>query len=275
MFTNYDVVIFNYRGHGIKPGFNINPLYLMLGLDSNIRFGAEEENDLMAVVASVTSAKKYKKVIGLGICFGGFVMIKAQAIAKQNGQKLFDKLILDGAWESLKVFVEKIYENPALILNPQSGRASKRLQLIFFSKVIKTWTQNYLQKMSGVNFDEINLAGSMKEIDIPILFFYGKNDLTISRNEFEKVFFNLACPQKAALITSNPHVYNHLKSKEFYKAACEIFIEKDFLAFEEIIISKEKIADFYLDRLREYYLSDKKVFETRPAKLVDKKSRNT
>lgn len=261
MFTTYDIVILNFRGHGKSKDLKINPLYHTIGIDGKVQLGAKEEKDIIAVVNDVKSKNKYEKTVGLGLCFGAFTMAKAEIAENKKGNKLFDKLILDGMWSSLDKFAKKIADNPALIFNPQDGDASIFVRSIFDK--IKSKVQLLIERLTGVSFDQIDITEDLKNIKIPVLMIYGKDDLTITREEFETSFNNLGTKQKTAIITSNPHVRNHLKSKELYKLVSEVFIEKEFDEFIKTIDSKEKIEHFAQEQLRKK-LSSKNYLDTIP-----------
>lgn len=269
MFTDYDIVIINFRGHGICAAWNFNPAYHLLGIDTGVQFGAKEELDIFAVVNDIRSMKNYSECIGLGVCFGAFAIAKAQAEASNKAIILFDKIILDGMWISLEKFASKIYENPALILNPQNGDAPVYVRWIFGK--IKNQVQWCLETLTGIKFAHINIKEILQHIQVPTLIFYGKDDLTITRQEFEEMFTSIGSNQKAAIITNNPHVRNHLKSKEFYKFACEAFIDTDFDKFINIILNVNDSRRFIANKL-DYKLNHGQFLDTTPNKLEQKKS---
>lgn len=269
MFTDYDIAIINFRGHGICTGWNFNPAYHILGIDTGIQFGAKEEFDIFAVVKDIRLIKNHNERVGLGVCFGAFAIAKAQAEASDKGLALFDKIILDGMWISLEKFASKIYENPALILNPQNGDAPGYVRWMFGK--IKNQVQWCLEALTGVKFAHVDIKKILQHIQVPTLIFYGKDDLTITRQEFEEMFISIGSSQKAAIITNNPHVRNHLKSKEFYKFACEAFIDTDFDKFTNIILNINDSRKFIEDKL-DYKLNRGQFLDTTPNKLESKKS---
>jgi len=83
-----------------------------------------------------------------------------------------------------------------------------------------------------------------------ILMFYGKNDYMVTRNEFEQLWNALSGIEKTAIITSNPHVRNHLKQKELYKMICDLYFQ---LPQEEMIACLRDTAmavNFFSDSLK-------------------------
>lgn len=249
MFLNYDIVLMNFRGHGIKKNFIANPLYHALGVDLNVGFGAKEDIDTFAVVEHIRAVKDYDQVIGLGVCLGAFVFAKTQGIAQSQNLKCFDKLILDGCWPSLEEVSQKVENDPALIINPQRGGAPKQLRWLFKNFIYKA-LKPVIEKFLGKNLHEIELLSYIEKIrDTPILFFYGKDDLTITRSEFEQVWNKVKHPNKLAIITSNPHVHNHLKSKEVYKLISELFIENNVSTTVELLNDVKKLKSNILTNI--------------------------
>lgn len=251
MFPNYDIVIFDYRGHGIHNGkylnpttWRINPFHRIFKVNTKkTKLGEEEEKDITAVVNHFKNAKKYEQVYGLGICYSALIFIKAQSIwQKTNNEKLFDKIILDGCWLSLKDFITKLSQDLKLLCSPQYGGWKKN----WLNK--KNWFQKYFLKLANIIFnvdiDKVSIEPYLNNIDIPILYFYGKDDLVVSRNEFEKIW-NQLNTEKTAIITSNPHVRNHIKEKEFYKLACDLFLELPHEEFISCLKNKKDLKQYY------------------------------
>lgn len=271
MFLEYDVAILNFRGHGHSNNFRWNPLYHLTGVDHDIQLGACEENDVFAIIENLKKEKKYKKIIGLGICFGAFAFVKAQAIAERAEVKLFDKLILDGCWLSLDATKNKILNDPYLIVSPQKGGAPSFLKRIFQNKKFINSLEWCIEKLCNIKFAHINLEKYLKRINIPTLFFYGKDDLMIKRNEFEEIWKHLKTDEKVAIITDNPHVHNHLRSKELYKLNCDLFIEQNYESFLEKISNPDKLINYLNQNIKQEY---KKEFTDilKPKRINQKKN---
>ena len=84
------------------------------------------------------------------------------------------------------------------------------------------------QALFGVKFEAISILDYLPHLqDIPVLYFYGKDDLMVSRHEFEIMWNATTSANKTALVTSNPHVWNHLKQKELYRLVVDLFLECD------------------------------------------------
>lgn len=270
MFAKYDIVLLNFRGHGHSSEIELSPLYKFMGIRTNTTLGATEEKDVFAVIQKLKKEKEYKQVIGLGICYGAFILAKTEGVAQASGLKAFDKLILDGCWLSLNNFINKIYDDPKLIVNPQTGGAPNWLKNLFKKDTTRCVCGWALKKILDFN-NNIDIRDYLKHITIPTMLFYGKDDLTISRNDFEQIYNSINSTQKCAIITSNPHVHNHLRSKEFYKMAVDIFIENDINKFIELVRSQDKLEKHVIDYMKKSIHMSPTDF-LKPKKITVKKS---
>lgn len=230
MFENYDVVIFDYRGHGFDPAYigspsswiNCNLAMNTFGIDSRYsKLGEIEEYDVAAVVKGFRGLKNYQSVYGVSVCMGSFLFLKAEAMYPG----LFDRIVVDGCWDTLGKMIDKFRHDLKLVCKPQTGGWKD----YWLSKQV--WYQDALLWLAR-NVWALNIGHDVRLCDhlpniknTPVLFFYGKNDLTVYRDEFEELWNTLPVPYKAAIITSNPHVMNQYKSKELYKYACEVFFQ--------------------------------------------------
>ena len=106
----------------------------------------------------------------------------------------------------------------------------------------------FSKKNITLDFDKVSILPYLDAINIPILYFYGKNDLVVSREEFETIWEGLNT-EKTAIITSNPHVRNHIKEKELYKHLAESFFELNHQSFIDCLKNKEILIDFYVKKI--------------------------
>lgn len=234
MFSNYNVVIFDFRGHGYEPSTWYNPMTWhswsvtknTFGMDSYLaKLGEVEERDVAAVVTEFKTRKTYKNVFGVSVCYGSFIFLKAQALYPG----LFDRIVVDGTWNSVGDIVEKIRHDLKLLCKPQTGGWKE----YWISR--QPWFQSSLiwaaRNIFALNMDhDVRLVDYLPLIEeTPILFFYGKDDLLVYRDEFEELWNSLNSPYRATIVTSNPHVVNHYKQKEVYKAICESFFTTNSL----------------------------------------------
>jgi len=256
MFLDYDIVLFDYRGHGYKEFKYLDPstwlelpTKMLFGADLNkARMGAEEEKDVLAIVDEFRKNRNYEQVVGLGVCYSALIFVKAAAIRQRESkgkEKLFDNLILDCCWLSLQDYVDKLLLDLKLIVSPQYGGWKDKWP------VKKRWFQNLIyyfgQKLFYTKFNEVSILDYLPELNgIPILYFYGKNDIVISRQEFEIIWNATRTEEKTVILTSNPHVRNHLKQKEFYKLACDLFLNLPQKEFVQCLKDKNKLMEYYM-----------------------------
>ena len=232
MFREYDVVLMDFSGHGHEPMSWRRPSSWVtfdiarntFGMDSReSTLGEREELDVKAIVQSFRANKPYEAVYGVSICFGSFAFLKAQAL----NPGLFDKIIVDGCWNSLPELLVKFRKDARLLCVPQTGGFSE----YWASKQV--WIQEILMVLAKhvwrLNIDhKVFLHEYLPLIkDTPILFWYGKDDLVVYRREFERMFPALATPHKVAIITQNEHVFNHWRQKELYKLMSEVFFSAE------------------------------------------------
>ena len=145
MFPDYDVVIFDFRGHGYRP-FSITdtetwPLSLTkvgFGIDGSlVTFGLNEDKDVFAVVDGFKALKQchygkaYKNVFGLGVCYGALIFLKTLSVYPG----IFDKLVLDGCWLSLPLYIDKVTADLKTLLQ-STNRWLERGALVVFKAMV-------------------------------------------------------------------------------------------------------------------------------------------
>jgi len=269
MFPDYDIVIFDFRGHGHHESSWLNPFSWswsftksMFGCDlEEVGLGNVEEKDVFTVVDSCKKLKNYNQVLGLGVCYSAFILLKAACVASQNGQRLFDKIVLDSCWESLPKFIDKIKKDPKTILDPQKGGCENHW--LYTSSYLQGPLFWFAENFMGLEIHDVSILDYLSHLKETELFFiYGKDDLMITRGEFETVWNTVpAGIKKTALITCHPHVRNHLKSKELYKLACELFFDENQDSYYKLLSNPKMLIDYHkrkLDLLLEnqYVLKD-------------------
>jgi len=232
----YDIVIFDYRGQEYSEEpitwcpcyWQGNPLIKKFGVDNRkARIGKVEKNDVFAVVNFFKNQKQYwnprgyEKVVGLGVCLSTMIFFDTES----SRPGTFTHLILDGCWISLEAFVNQLYKDLKLIFSPQYGGWANHW--FYDSRSLKFCIYhlaNYLLSLKTNNSCVLDYLPNLRS-NIPVLLFYGKDDLTITRQQFETIWQNLNVDQKTAIVTSNPHVINHLNQPGLYKTICETFID--------------------------------------------------
>ena len=228
-----DIVLFQPRGQGIDhqpTTFKGRCSYKLLGVDSAAcKLGCVEEQDVIAVTEYYKKQKSYKSVVYLGICYSAVIGAKAAALRPD----LFDKMILDGAWPSLKQLLERVIKNPELLRNPQARESSSRL----FSHN-SLYTNSWLictEKLFGFSLEHaIEGSSFFPKLNLPILFFQGLNDNMVPVGDFKAVWeMTSECKQKVAILTPSRHIQGHIKHKELYHMLCHMFINNDFETFKQ------------------------------------------
>jgi hypothetical protein len=250
MFPNHDVIIFDYRGHGFRENeWEFSPTKFLFNANcSKVRLGDTEDRDVIAVIETIKNKKKYKQINGLGICYSALIFAKAAAKKQKNNEKLFDHLILDGCWLSLENFTEKLAQDPKRICSPQNGGWKNNCL------IKKLWLQKLFlilaQELFHTQLNQVSVLDYLPNIkDTAILFFHGKDDLVINRHEFEIMWNNTKVKEKTAIITSNPHVRNHLKQKELYKLICDLFLNLPHTEFINCLQDKEYLINYQASQL--------------------------
>ncbi len=244
--SSYDIIFFDPRGHGLDQAeFSLSKC--LLGVDtSKTRLGQEEEKDVIAVLRKIRTLKNYKQIIGLGICYTA--MLFAKTAACYPNEQTFSKLILDGCWLSLENFVKRVIKDPKKIWSPQYGGWSNKWP--FKKKWCQDLSLAFAQELSYTKFNQVTLLEYLPKIkDIPILFFYGKSDEVIDRRDNE-IMWNLTSTEKTMVLTSNPHVINHLKQKELYKLICDLFMELPHDKFIECLQNKDKLIEYEASKIK-------------------------
>lgn len=238
-FENSDILFFNFRGH-FEPKTNDNPSFLQKQLHlcfnpKETTFGNFEEEEVIAVTNHCKNKKKYKKIIGLGFCFGAAMIVKAQS----KNPNLFTHLILEGLWPDSKsifqnVFSSKYFLSPKKSLNILGSFLTAGYQhyyskqlIIFFKK--KLLGNAYLSK-------EINICDYLSTIKIPSIFIHGCKDELINSNDFMKLITcSKSCSERIGIITTEKHLRSFLNCRFLYKIIAETIIEKDVTFLQTLL----------------------------------------
>lgn len=284
MFDKYDIVIFDYRGHGydkpklldakqwgVKPSEALTEILQQTfpfvdqrkipNLDlTQTTFGQSEEKDLFAIINKLKKQKNYNKTYGIGLCFSSFIFAKAAAL----NPNVFDKLILDSSLYSPKQIIERVIEHPQLIFDPQRSQWStiienkdqkkifeKYTQSKWFQDTVKTFAQNTLGK---INITSKTTGEYLSKIEqTPILFFHGKNDKMTLYNQDFIPNWNSAFKTKektAVIFETGTHLTNNIKYKELYKMICDLFFELPHSKFITTLSNTDQFIEFKLKTLQ-------------------------
>ena len=222
---NCDVIMFDHRWHQSYGTFLLKAL--ASGWPTQ-RILHDEEQEVRAVLGFIRTLKKYKRVIGLGECYSTYLFAKVQADeTRAHRQGPFTHLILDSPWHSLRSFAESICNDPLLPLSPGKGGAPKVLKAVTSCPPVK-------QMILATTFAFLNdvcIEQHLAALTIPVLFIYGRNDLFVPQDHFNRIWE--ATPQglRAALFTPYSHSGNlRRESEELYRQVCERFIASSSVA---------------------------------------------
>lgn len=230
IFEKASIVFLEFRGHGKNLSISKSEKSILENIfdlpfsGKETELGKKEEEEVFAVTNYFKKLNKsnYKKVVGMGFCFGAAMMVKAQAKYKN----LFTHLILDSLWPDFKILAEKFLKDPDLLMHPRKnpGGLLSRFGNYKISRLIfKIIAQTFLFKKS-LNIN-LNICSLLKKIQIPIFLIYGKRDALISRKEFELLWNSINHKQKLAMINNNRHLLTFLKDKELYKITSGFFLK--------------------------------------------------
>jgi len=221
LFNDYDVILFDYRWKDMLS-FMVSFQTAFSPLN---RFFYDEIEEVKSVVAFLKKKKNYKEIVGLGQCYSNFTFVAAQATGKEA---LFDKLILDSCWFSLKAFVKQITLDPWLPGSPQDGGAPKWLKKILACCAVR----EPLLLLSHLIVPNVSIEPYLSTLKItPILFIHGIYDLMVPyKSTFQKIWKATSSSKKAAFVTPFRHSTN-TENPEIYKLICDQFIKNDFDQF--------------------------------------------
>ena len=229
----YSVVTFNYEWHDFssvqwgKTPFQIGKAFF----DHN-------HEEVVAVVKFVRDLKakgqaKFEQVIGLGECYSTLTFARAQAISCQKNEPLFDKLILDSAFYSVKACAEAIIKDPWLMYDNFEGGCPSWIQAICGHWMILTPSTTVL----GLFLPDASVEQYLKEIrETPILFIRGQNDTFVLPQYFELLWGAVQHKKKAVFFTPFNHSnsFERKKARKQYLCVIDKFINNDFDRFIQV-----------------------------------------
>lgn len=245
LFSNYDIVLFDYRGQGIKhvgesswhPSSLLGSLtYKAFGLDLSVtKLGTIEARDVKALVHAMKKSKNYKHVYGIGLCYSSFIF--AQAIADEPD--LFDKIIFDSVWPSLQNVAAKIAQDTNLVCGKQPP--SSPWPWLTHKECFKNFAFSLTDVLIGVDVTQWPpLVDFIAKLNVPILYFQCSDDWYCSLEEFETLWAATPSAYKTAVMTQNMHGRNYLWQKEMYADICNHFLNDDHTAFTQWLQSNDE-----------------------------------
>lgn len=216
VFHDYDVLLFDYKWRDIK-NFVFNRQTWKYPMRA---FFDSTKEEVVSAVQYARSLKKYRKVIGLGICYSAYQFLYAQSDSYKQGVDLFDALILDSCFlstaEAQRLMLRNIFL-PRSLSQSEGSRGLKRFWAATHIPDLLTWL---LAKIT--DYSTLPLCSQIGQI--PVLCIYGKADKLVPATSFECIWESLKTPYKMALITPSAHIMN-IRNQAIYKVVCDQFID--------------------------------------------------
>lgn len=209
-FNDYDILTFDYRWHNNDAFFS-----LIQHPYKNLLTACAQDVDTIINACLKQSRTNYTHIVGIGLCYSCYTFLKAH-----TQRPLFTHLILDSCWPTLDAFMENLIKDPWLSRNPQQGGTPS-----FFKQILTNPMIHFCLK----KFCSLLLPGTestlilLKEITIPVLFIYGKNDQLVNANNFYLLWKATQTRFKAAYINPSQHTNTAYLNPRLYKQICTLF----------------------------------------------------
>lgn len=173
---NYNVLIFDFRGHGESSGHTIS-------------FGYKEKYDIKAAFDYLNKEKHFlaNNIVGYGVSFGGASLI--QAVSDGAG---FEKIITDSSFASINTMANKVVERMGFVPT-------------FLREIIKDLGLTFVSLESGFNIDRSSPIRVADRIKIPWLIIHGKKDILIPSQEAMYLYGSGNPNKKLFLVDSGQH----------------------------------------------------------------------
>lgn len=173
----YNVLIFDFRGHGESDGHTVT-------------FGYRERLDIIGGWDYLTRVKGFSpdRIIGYGVSFGGAAMIHAE-----NQIHGFHKLIIDSSFASLDDMATHIIEEEPVV-PPFLRKGFKEIALFF----IRLDVGFDIRARSPENVIG-NLTGT------PIIFIHGKGDPLVPWEQSQRLYSRLGQPKEIFILNTQGH----------------------------------------------------------------------
>ncbi|MCB9757346.1 MAG: alpha/beta fold hydrolase [Candidatus Omnitrophica bacterium] len=173
---NFNVLIFDFRGHGQSQGHTIS-------LGYRERWDIEAGLDYLINRADVNS----RKIIGYGVSFGGGAMIHAAAEDAR-----LQTIIIDSAYANMNSMALQTVEKVGFI--PP-----------VFVRTIAAIGLSMASLESGFDIRRYSPQWAMAQVKQPVLLLHGKNDTMIPWQESEKLFAAANEPKAIHLFETQGH----------------------------------------------------------------------
>jgi len=185
---NYNVLIFDFRGHGESGGHTIS-------------FGYKEKYDIRAAFDYLNKEKKFlaENIVGYGVSFGGAALIQAV-----SDGACFDKIITDSSFASIDIMADKFVER--MVFVP-----------VFLRERIKVLGLAFVNLELGFNVDNSSPLRISDKIKIPWLIIHGKKDVLIPSQEALSLYGNGSANKQLYLVDSGEHYTTIDDAQYIYK----------------------------------------------------------
>lgn len=216
---HYDLVLFNYRWAGKLRSYTTEWKNLKKPTEALLTC---EKEEIKTVVSHLRALGKYKKVIGLALCYSAVTFIVTQEDALRNNYTLFDKIICDSSPTSVSDLFTSVLKDPLLPANSKKGGFPSLLR----KAIIPDTFINICEwgfKVTNTDFPLNKLLESLNKT--PILFFHSKNDKLVPFKKFKKLW-QAKHGEKVLCLTPAYHIEHH-KLAGIYATIGRGFIDCD------------------------------------------------
>lgn len=173
---NFNVLIFDFRGHGQSQGHTIS-------LGYRERWDIEAGLDYLVKRADINP----RKIIGYGVSFGGAAMIHAAAEDAR-----LQAIIIDSAYADMDSMALQTVEKVGFIPS-------------FFVKTIADIGLSMASLEIGFNIRRYSPQWAMAQVQQPVLLFHGKQDTMIPWQESQKLFAAANEPKYLRVLETQGH----------------------------------------------------------------------
>ena len=174
---NFNVLIFDFRGHGMSDGHTVT-------------FGYKERLDVMAGLEYLMKNKKFppEKIFGYGVSFGGAAMMHAA-----NEMRVFHKIIIDSSFASLDDMANTIVDGETIIP-------------VFCRKMFKEMGLFFIRLDAGFDIREHSPENIVGQLDgTPMLFIHGTGDPLINWEQTRRLYENAGDPKQVVFLGTQGH----------------------------------------------------------------------
>ena len=222
LFSEYNILFIDYVGQELNhiPQTWIGSFtYRFFDVDMcATRLGSTDEIDVINLVKTVKQRKIYSHCYGLALCHSASIFVKASIIEPT----LFEKLIIDGCWPSIKQVIKKVAHDPFLICGRQPPNSPCRFI------TYQDWFQNFacylVEMLTKLKLSDIkSIEEHLPHLTIPVLFFQSSKDCYCSLEQFENIWKSINS-DKVAVFTPHFHGKNYLYGTKIYEAIASAFL---------------------------------------------------